>query len=182
MLQPTRPRWLRRRNARHGSRLKAPRCRLVSRGSKRSSLSTLPFTLNTRKVSLYCFFQQPIWWTPSSRSASIFCATNPGGYGIAGFQSQTLVKLVITHIQFREKQFLSFIASTRKKFSLTLMRSAFSSHPASIANWQCEKAQMQAVRLWLTGHRQKLDWGGDRAPHHESDAVIYELHVKGFTK
>jgi glycogen operon protein len=34
----------------------------------------------------------------------------------------------------------------------------------------------------LTGHRQKFDWGGDRAPHHESDAVIYELHVKGFTK
>ncbi len=34
----------------------------------------------------------------------------------------------------------------------------------------------------LTGHRQKFDWAGDRAPHHESDAVIYELHVKGFTK
>jgi isoamylase len=34
----------------------------------------------------------------------------------------------------------------------------------------------------LTGHRAKFDWTGDRRQHHESDAVIYELHVKGFTK
>ena len=34
----------------------------------------------------------------------------------------------------------------------------------------------------LTGHRPAFDWTGDRAPHHESDAIIYELHVKGFTK
>jgi glycogen operon protein len=27
-----------------------------------------------------------------------------------------------------------------------------------------------------------FDWSGVRSPHHESDAVIYELHVKGFTK
>src|SRR6266446_10627202 len=148
MLQATLPRQLRRQNALHGSRLKAARCRLVSRGSKRSSLSTLPFTLNTRRVSLYCFFPQPIWWTPSWRSASTFYATNPGGYGIAGFRSRTLVRLVITHIQSRERQLLSFIASTRKKFSLTLMRGAFSFHPALIANSQCEKAQTQAGRLW----------------------------------
>src|SRR5260370_3990150 len=112
MLQSTLPRRLRRRNARHGSRLKAPRCRLVSRGSKRSSLSTLPFILNTRRVSLYCFFPQPIWSTPSSRSASIFCAANPDGYGIAGFQSQTLVKLVIHNIHVLKKRLLTFLAST----------------------------------------------------------------------
>src|SRR5262249_3459814 len=34
----------------------------------------------------------------------------------------------------------------------------------------------------LTAHRTRFDWDGDRAPHHESDAIIYELHVKGFTK
>ncbi len=34
----------------------------------------------------------------------------------------------------------------------------------------------------LTGHRKRFDWAGDRPMHHESDAVIYELHVKGFTK
>jgi len=27
-----------------------------------------------------------------------------------------------------------------------------------------------------------FDWGNDRRPHHESDAVIYELHVRGFTQ
>jgi isoamylase len=27
-----------------------------------------------------------------------------------------------------------------------------------------------------------FDWTGDRRPHHESDAVIYELHVRGFTQ
>jgi len=34
----------------------------------------------------------------------------------------------------------------------------------------------------LTGHRDRFDWTGDRSPHHESEAIIYELHVKGFTK
>jgi isoamylase len=34
----------------------------------------------------------------------------------------------------------------------------------------------------LTGHRTVFDWADDRSPHHESDTIIYELHVKGFTK
>jgi isoamylase len=34
----------------------------------------------------------------------------------------------------------------------------------------------------LTAHRMKFDWAGSRSQQHESDAVIYELHVKGFTK
>jgi isoamylase len=34
----------------------------------------------------------------------------------------------------------------------------------------------------LSAHRLVFDWAGDRSPHHESDAIIYELHVKGFTK
>jgi len=34
----------------------------------------------------------------------------------------------------------------------------------------------------LTGHQPAFDWAGDRSQHHESDAIIYELHVKGFTK
>jgi isoamylase len=33
----------------------------------------------------------------------------------------------------------------------------------------------------LTGHRPAFDWSGDRQPRPESDAIIYELHVKGFT-
>ncbi len=27
-----------------------------------------------------------------------------------------------------------------------------------------------------------FDWTGDRRPHHEADAIIYELHVRGFTR
>jgi isoamylase len=34
----------------------------------------------------------------------------------------------------------------------------------------------------LIDHKPTFDWSGDRPQHHESDAVIYELHVKGFTK
>ncbi|MGA7077944.1 MAG: isoamylase [Terriglobales bacterium] len=34
----------------------------------------------------------------------------------------------------------------------------------------------------LTAHRLAFDWAGDCGSRHESDAVIYELHVKGFTK
>jgi len=34
----------------------------------------------------------------------------------------------------------------------------------------------------LTGHRTVFDWSGDVSPGPESDAIIYELHVRGFTK
>jgi len=34
----------------------------------------------------------------------------------------------------------------------------------------------------LTARRPMFDWQGSYSPHHESDAIIYELHVKGFTK
>ncbi len=34
----------------------------------------------------------------------------------------------------------------------------------------------------LSAHRPIFDWDGDRGLRHESDGVIYELHVKGFTK
>jgi len=34
----------------------------------------------------------------------------------------------------------------------------------------------------LMAHRTAFDWSGDRSPRHESDAIIYELHVSGFTK
>jgi isoamylase len=34
----------------------------------------------------------------------------------------------------------------------------------------------------LTDQRSTFDWSGTRPQYHESDAVIYELHVKGFTK
>jgi isoamylase len=34
----------------------------------------------------------------------------------------------------------------------------------------------------LTGHRTEFDWGQSRPPHHEADAIIYELHVRGFTQ
>ena len=34
----------------------------------------------------------------------------------------------------------------------------------------------------LFDHRSTFDWSGDGSRYHESDAVIYELHVRGFTK
>jgi isoamylase len=34
----------------------------------------------------------------------------------------------------------------------------------------------------LTAQRAKFDWAGTMSPHHEPDAIVYELHVKGFTK
>ena len=34
----------------------------------------------------------------------------------------------------------------------------------------------------LMDYRPTFDWSGDRSPYHESDAIIYELHVRGFTK
>ena len=34
----------------------------------------------------------------------------------------------------------------------------------------------------LDAHRTDFDWGEDHAPRHDSDAIIYELHVRGFTR
>ena len=34
----------------------------------------------------------------------------------------------------------------------------------------------------LPEHRNAFDWAGDVSPRPESDAIIYELHVKGFTR
>jgi len=34
----------------------------------------------------------------------------------------------------------------------------------------------------LVGHRTRYDWSGDRSLNHEHDAVMYEVHVKGFTR
>jgi isoamylase len=34
----------------------------------------------------------------------------------------------------------------------------------------------------LSDRRSTFDWEADLSPYHESDAIIYELHVKGFTK
>jgi glycogen operon protein len=34
----------------------------------------------------------------------------------------------------------------------------------------------------LSAGRPIFDWGDTKPPHHESEAIIYELHVKGFTK
>ena len=34
----------------------------------------------------------------------------------------------------------------------------------------------------LAGDSEAFEWQGDRRPRHEADTIIYELHVKGFTK
>jgi isoamylase len=34
----------------------------------------------------------------------------------------------------------------------------------------------------LAAHRTSFDWEDDVMQHHESDAIVYELHVKGFTR
>ncbi len=33
----------------------------------------------------------------------------------------------------------------------------------------------------LAAHDEPFDWGSDRVPRHDSDLVIYEMHVRGFT-
>ena len=34
----------------------------------------------------------------------------------------------------------------------------------------------------LMGHTAQFDWGESVSPRHEADAIVYELHVRGFTK
>src|SRR5207253_8324778 len=99
-------------------------------------------------VTMYCVSPQLIRLTPFWPSGSTLCITSQDGYGTAEFRSQKLVRPVITHIQCRARPFLNFIASTPRRFSSTLMRSAFSFHPVLIASWLCEKDQTLDARLW----------------------------------
>ncbi len=50
---------------------------------------------------------------------------------------------------------------------------AAASHPGSNAG----KAPLGC----LTGAGEVFDWGKDKCPRHQSDTIIYELHVRGFT-
>ena len=34
----------------------------------------------------------------------------------------------------------------------------------------------------LMSHRAEFDWGDSEPPRHEADAIIYELHLRGFTE
>ncbi len=34
----------------------------------------------------------------------------------------------------------------------------------------------------LLGDEAKFDWSGEKRPHHEAELIIYEMHVRGFTK
>jgi glycogen operon protein len=34
----------------------------------------------------------------------------------------------------------------------------------------------------LAAHEERFDWGHDRAPRHDADLIIYEVHVRGFTQ
>ena len=54
----------------------------------------------------------------------------------------------------------------------------FAREPATREGTNAGRAPLGA----LTAHRPNFDWAGDRTPYHESDAIVYELHVRGFTK
>jgi isoamylase len=53
----------------------------------------------------------------------------------------------------------------------------FTREAAIKAGSNAGKAPLGVLPLWQT----PFDWGNDHKPHHTYDAVIYELHVKGFT-
>jgi predicted carbohydrate-binding protein with CBM48 len=77
-----------------------------------------------------------------------FLLNKSGRIWHAGFQIQRLVRLAITRTPCRDRPSLNFIALTRRRFSSTRTRNAFSSHPALIATWLCGKEQMPVGRLW----------------------------------
>jgi len=54
----------------------------------------------------------------------------------------------------------------------------FDRESATREGWNAGRAALGV----LSAHRPEFDWTGDQSQHHESDAIIYEVHVKGFTK
>ena len=70
----------------------------------------------------------------------------------------------------------------RDRRPLRLARPAFRRRPRHTrGTWTCATTRANALKARVT--RRAYDWGDDRHPHTPlADTVLYELHVKGFTK
>jgi pullulanase/glycogen debranching enzyme len=90
----------------------------------------------------------------------------------------------ITPTWFQGRRALAYAVSTTKKFSSILMPKVFSSRRGLTAGWPSSPGRNagKAPLGVLPGPPVAFDWEEDLSPKPESDAIIYELHVKGFTK
>ena len=90
----------------------------------------------------------------------------------------------ITVTRFQGRLLLGSTASITKRFFSIRMRNEFSSRRGLIASARCSQAPIdeKAPLGVLPRQRAAFDWAEDLPPRPESDAIIYELHVKGFTK
>ncbi len=85
---------------------------------------------------------------------------------------------------FRARPSLVSAASITKRFFSIRMRNEFSSRRGLIASarWGLAPMPHSAPLGVLPEQHNAFDWAGDVSPRPESDAIIYELHVKGFTR
>jgi len=150
----------------------------VSRGSKGNSLSTSPFTLNTRTASLYCFFRSQIWWTPPELPLRLSAQQIRADMWHCRIPITDIGEARITHIQSREKS--SSASQLRpQKFSLTLMRSCSSFPPALSRTCNARGPNAGRHRGVLTGHRQHLTGEGIGRRITSSDASFTKFR-EGF--
>ena len=91
--------------------------------------------------------------------------------------------LAVTPTRSRDKSFPSFTASIRDKVLLDPYAKSVFFPPEFDRKlaWRRSQRRKGAAGV-LTGHAVEFDWSGVVPPRPESETIIYELHVKGFTK
>ena len=74
--------------------------------------------------------------------------------------------------------------STRKRFCWIRTADRSSFRPTSSAERPSVADRMPGGHPWACFRPVSVpfDWGVDSRPHHTSDTIIYEMHVRGFTK
>ena len=126
------------------------------------------------------------WSLPFSPTPSTTSGTSPEGSGTAGSLGPTSAALASTPIRSpaptRRAGFAWHCFDPDKILLDPYAKSvffppAFDRAAASRPGSNAGKAPLGL----LAGAGEVFDWGEDRRPRHQSDTVIYELHVRGFT-
>ena len=169
---------------RHGSRLRVTLCPLASSGSKRSRRSTSRFMLNMRRASLCCSIPPADLVNPLLHLRFDFLRNKSGRIWHC--------RLPVTKIA--EARYYAYSVSGQtipqlhsfdpQKVLLDPYAKCIFFPPGFDRELSHAGRSKRGPRAFGSADRSPsiFDWAGARLTYHESDAVIYELHVRGFTK
>ena len=168
----------------HGSRSKAVHCRLAQHGLKRNRHSTSLCMLNMPKASPSCSTPQRTWSIRCLAYRFDFLRNKSGRIWHCRIPLSEIGEACYYGYSVSGEAVSTFIALIRRRFCLIPYARCVFFPPdfdRKLAMREGSNAGNAPLAMLPTPHP-IFDWEGSHGPHHESDVIIYELHVKGFTK